>query len=63
MLSCSYNFLIKQGLEVGVLILHSHSFFTRIPFPVPSFITIPNPVFQSYRYIERENVCTKGNEC
>lgn len=31
----------------------SRSFFSRILFPVPSCITIPNPIFLPYKYIEK----------
>ena len=37
----------------GALIQNSCSFFTKVPFPVPSFIIIVNPVFLSHKYIEK----------
>ena len=41
------SLLFEEGLEGGVLIPHSRSFFARIPHPAPFFVSFPNPAFLS----------------
>ena len=55
----------KGGVEGGgeVLILYSHSFFTKILPPTKLFFTIVNPVLLSQKNTLKSLISTEHNKC